>query len=119
MKIEDAVKAAFESVPTGAALRMPELVVACLRALASDKTKFAVELTESGEEISVADRVRAFANTSDKYELRHGKGGGLFRAGEAPPKAEKRAANPLTNEQLEARIQKMQATLASRQSPAS
>lgn len=114
MKLEDAVKNVFATVEQGQPVPMPILLKATLAQLASDSTKFPVTLKEDGTEKTVVDRIRQYVHESDKYELRQGKGGGLFRAGEAPLAAPKKAANPLTAEQLEARIAKMQATLAAR-----
>lgn len=115
MKIEDAVKNVFSSVATGTPVKMGDVVKAALAVLAGDKTKFACEIREDGTEHTVSDRVRAFVNNSADYEIRTGKGGGVFRAGEAPPKAVSKPVKPLTSEQLKARIAKMQATLAARE----
>ncbi len=114
MKIEDAVKNVFAGVEQGQPLKMPDLVKATLAQLASDGSKFPTAVTEEGAEVTVSDRIRNYVHDSNKYEAKLGKGGGVYRAGEAPIAAPKKPSNPLSAEKLEARIAKMQATLAAR-----
>lgn len=115
MKLEDAVKNVFANVEQGQPVKMPELTKAVLVQLASDSTKFPVSVNEEGEEVTVSDRIRQYIHSSEKYVSKLGKGGGVYRAGEAPVSAPKEPAKQLTPAQLKARIEKMSATLAARE----